>query len=393
MLRREIQQPRRGWVLGGIALGSVVLVALLAGQVLAQGGPIVLDGVGDDWDPAWQVATDGLDVFLTDTGVHPHQEVDTWARSGYDAIGLWAHFQATDARWYFRIDVDGRAGDSDSAVGAPGNPGFAMHGNDGGPLVDPPFVDGDGLGTSEAYKLGFQFVSGGSGETAELGPGTGILPGVLSPTTFGLAGQGIYSTTVPGVIEFAIDRAVLFPAGSAYRQLWMSAQVGDNNDRVSDDQVAATLVVAQDLVARCPQAPAVLGSEATFPLYYSVPQAARQGITDVILTARVPAGTDFVSAGHGGTESNGVITWNLGDLAPGDAGTVLFTVFLENPTDPMIINSEMSSAEGLRQQAANECPYDETPVVPEPATVTLMLTGMGGLAGYVAWQWRARRRQ
>jgi hypothetical protein len=215
----------------------------------------------------------------------------------------------------------------------------------------------------------------------------------LSPTTFGLAGQGIYSTTVPGVIEFAIDRAVLFPAGSAYRQLWMSAQVGDNNDRVSDDQVAATLVVAQDLVARCPQAPAVLGSEATFPLYYSVPQAARQGITDVILTARVPAGTDFVSAGHGGTESNGVITWNLGDLAPGDAGTVLFTVFLENPTDPMIINSEMSSAEGLRQQAANECPYDETPVVPEPATVTLMLTGMGGLAGYVAWQWRARRRQ
>jgi hypothetical protein len=393
MLQKERQQPPRWWVLGGIVLGSVVLVALLAGQAVAQGGPIVLDGVGDDWDPAWRVTTDGLDVFLTDTGVHPH-ESPTYARSGYDATGLWAHFQAADARWCFRIDVDGRAGDSDSAYGTgPANLGFATHDFDEGPLCIPPGEDGPGLSPSEVYILGFRTGCCGSGVTARFGDDSSILPGVIAPTV-GLAGQGVYSTTVsPGVLEFCFDRAVLFPDGSFYDQLWVAAQLGDSEDRVSDDQVAETLVVALDLEAGCPQAPAVVGSQATFPLDYSVPQAAMQGLSDVVLTADVPAGTVFVGASHGGTESNGVITWNLGDLAPGDAGTVQFTVRLENPPDPMVISSEMSSAEGLRDRAANECPYDETPVVPEPATVTLMLTGMGGLAGYVAWQWRARRRQ
>lgn len=393
MLRGQGQQWLRWRVLVGIALGSVVLVALLAGQAVAQGGTIVLDGVGDDWDPSWQVTTDGLDVFLTDVGGHPHQD-QIWARSGYDAIGLWAHFQPADARWYFRIDVDGRVGDSDSAMGTgPGNLGFATHGFDEGPLCIPPGEDGAGLSPSEVYILGLRFGCCGKGGTARFGDDSSILPGVVAPTV-GLDGRAVYSTTVaPGVLEFGFDRAALFPDGSFYDQLWVSAQLGDSEDRVSDDQVAETLVTAQDLAARCPQAPAVVGSQATFPLDFGVPQAAQQGISDVILTANVPAGTEFLSANRGGTESNGVVTWNLGDLDPGDAGTVQFTVRLENPSDPMIISSEMSSAEGLRNQATNECPFSETPVVPEPATVTLMLTGMGGLAGYVAWQWRARRRK
>jgi hypothetical protein len=396
MLRRQGQQPLRWWVLGSIALAAVVLVALLARQAVAQGGTIVLDGVGDDWDPSWQVSTDGLDVFLTNTADHPH-ESPTYARSGYDATGLWAHFQPADARWYFRIDVDGRVGDSDSAVGSPppGDLGFGTHDSDYGPLCEPPGVDGVGLSLSEVYLLGLRFGCCGKGGTARFGDDSSILPGVVAPTAQeGLHGWGVYSTTVaPGVLEFGFDRAALFPDGRFYDQLWVSAQLGDSEDRVSDDQVAETLVTAQDLGAQCPQAPAVIGSEATFPLDFSVPQAAQQGITDVILTARVPAGTEFISANHGGTESNGVITWSLEDLAPGDAGTVQFTVRLDNPADPMIINSEMSCAEGLRSQVAKECPYGETPVVPEPATVTLMLTGMGGLAGYAVWQWRARRRE
>jgi hypothetical protein len=396
-IAKQKQQGGRvaGWIMRATArLGLVALAVLLAGQAAAQGGPIVLDGVGDDWDPAWQVATDGLDVFLTDTGVHPH-EPPTYARSGYDAIGLWAHYQAADNRWYFRIDVDGRGGDSDSAYGTAGNLGVATHGFDEGPLVVAPFEDGDGLGTSEAYKLGFQFQSGGAGPTAELGPGTAILPGVVSPTTLGLAGQAVYSDTVPGVVEFGIDRAVLFPQGSARRQLWLSAQIGDNNDRVSDDQVQAVLVMALDLAANCPAAPAVVGQEASFPLDYTIPQAAKQGPSGVVLTVAVPAGTTFVSATNGGTESNGIITWNLGNLAPGDAGTVRFTVRLDNPPSRLSLSSEMTSAEGLRHVAVNECPLQQPtpPVVPEPATVTLMLAGAGGLAGYVALQWRARRRQ
>jgi hypothetical protein len=418
IMPEEKNSMQKQWKLVARSILCLAVIGLLVGQAAAQGGSIILDGIGDDWDPAWQVAADGLDVFLTDTGAHPH-DPPTYARSGYDAIGLWAHYQAADDRWYFRIDVDGRGGDSDSRWGTPSDLGVGTDGFDEGPLVVPPFEDGQGLGNSEAYKLGFQFETGGIGETTELGPGTSILPGVVSATTSGLAGQGVYSTTVPGVIEFVLDRGTLFPEGSVHSQLWLSAQIGDNNDRVSDDQVAATLVVALDLLAECPAAPIVSGDEATFPVNYAIPATAAQ------------SATGFVSASDGGTESGGVITWQLGDLAPGDGGQVTFTLHIDDSLSSLTIQSEMSSAEGLRFQAANACsilqptatntptptptdtptptpttptstpsptstppvPSGPPPVVPEPATATLLLSGLAGLGGYVALQWRARRRK
>ncbi len=391
---------------------SLVLIALLGAWVLSPGGasaqgPITLDGVASngEWDPTWQVATDPLDVFLTDTGVHPH-ESPTYARSGYDATALWAHYQAGDDRWYFRLDVDGRAGDSDSTVGTASSLGVGTHGADDGPLVVAPFVDGDGLGTSEAYKLGFQCADGAAGQTASLGPGTAILPGVIASTTDGVIGQGVYSTTIPGVIEFAFDRTTLFPDGSYCPQLWLSAQVGDNNDRVSDDQIVATLVTALDLSTSCPDAPLVAGEEATFPVAYAIPPDAEQGVTDVTLTVQVPDGTTFVSAGGGGVEAGGVITWDLGEVGPGDGDQLEFTLRLGTSISSVIIVSEISSAEGLRNRSVSECPVQQptptptptpipegsVPVVPEPATWLLTLTGLGGLAGYATMQWRARRR-
>jgi len=393
---------RKVWPAFSRILVAVAFLALLlwAGHAAAQ-APIVLDGVGSEWDPAWQVATDDLDVYLTDLGSHPH-DAPTYARSGYDAIGLWARYQAADGRWYFRLDVDGRGGDSDSQTGTAGNLGVGTHGPDQGPLVVPPFMDGAGLGNSESYKLGFQCASGGAGSTANLGPGAEILPGVVSPTTAGVAGQGVYGTTVPGVVEFGFDRDLLFPPGSLCQQFWLSAQVGDNNDRVSDDQVLATMVLGLDLAVLCPQAPIVVGQDATFTLDYGIPALAAQGATDVILTARLPSGTTFVSASDGGTLAGGVITWHLGSLDPGDSGDVTFTLHMDAPTS-LALTSEISCAEGLRYQATNQCPLQQNPtptpipgappVVPEPATITLLLAGLGGLTGYAALQRRARKRR
>jgi hypothetical protein len=385
----------RTWISFATVLVCLIVLLAPAGPLFAQGG-IVLDGVGDDWDAAWQVQTDGLDVFLTDTGVHPH-EYDTYARSGYDATALWARYQSSDERWYFRIDVDGRAGDSDSQVGTEGNPGVGTHGPDQGPLVEAPFVDGQGLGNSEAYKLGFQCTAGASGQTAEISNDTDILPGVLVPTTAGLDGLGVYGTSaVPGVVEFAFDREVLFPAGTTCPQLWLSAQVGDNNDRVSDDQVDATLVLGLDLLVYCPEAPAVAGGNATFPLNYGIPDSAQQAATNVILAVRVPADTQFVSASDGGILAGGKIVWELGDLSPGMNGQVNFTVQTEPNLASVTLDSELTCDEGLHAHSRDECPLQvtaaETPVVPEPSTITLMLAGLATLAGYAGLQWQARRR-
>jgi uncharacterized repeat protein (TIGR01451 family) len=49
-------------------------------------------------------------------------------------------------------------------------------------------------------------------------------------------------------------------------------------------------------------------------------------LTDVVITDTLPSGVTFVSASNGGTESNGVVTWDLGSLSGGASGSVTLTV-------------------------------------------------------------------
>jgi len=375
------------WVLSGVA------------HPVAAQGPIVLDGVPgiSEWAAAWRVATDALDVTVTGTGSHPH-EAPYYARSGYDALALWAYYDVAGARWYFRLDVDGRAADSDSQTGTAGNPGAGTHGVDSGPLGG----DSDGIGPPEAYRLRFQYESGGLLRRAELGGNVALLPGVVSATTGDLIGQGVYSNTVnPGVIEWSFARAVIIPAWTTHRELWLSAQMGDNSDSVSDDEVPAVLLIALDQEAGCPTTPAIIGQQATFPVRYCIPATAALGVNDVTLRVDVPAGTTFVSASNGGTASGGVITWNLGDLPPGTTGQVTFVLQVDNTSlTSLTITSEITCAEGLRYQSSTECPVRQPPATPTPPPSTeipegstFLLVGSGlaalvGLAGLI----RARGR-
>lgn len=339
-----------------VALATLAGPAGQPGRAAAQAGPIVLDGNAGsgEWDAAWQVATDPLDVFITSTGVHPHQ-APTFARSGYDAISLWAYYDVAGETWYFRLDVDGRAGDSDSQIGTAGNLGVGTHGNDAGPLVEVPFIDGDGLGTSESYRLGFQY-TGGRSATTVIGPGATLLPGAVIPTTDGLPGTAAYGTSVPGVIEFALDGQTLFPSGGdPESELWLSAQLGDNQDTVSDDSVPLVLLTSLDLTASCSASTAIIGQQVTLPVDYAISGSARLGAHDVVLSVPVPAGTSFVGATHGGTESGGVVTWNLGDLQPGATGQVFLTLQVNDPLSRLPIHSEIACAEGLRDVSTIEC--------------------------------------
>jgi hypothetical protein len=344
------------FVLGILLFLLCVTFPQLASPALMQ-GPIVLDGVAGagEWDPSWQVSTDPLDVFLTDTGLHPH-DAPTYARSGYDAIGLWAHYDDATTTWYFRLDVDGRVADSDSQTGTSGNLGVGTHGADMGPLVVMPFQDSAGIGPSEVYRLLFQYQSDGPFSAAELGGDSTILPGVVVSTTAGLAGQGVYSTTFnPGILEWAFARDVIFPAGSSYDELRLAAHAGDDNDRVSDDAVRSSLISALDQSVACPESPVFRGSQATFTTVYTIPSAAAMGVSDVTLMVDVPGGTSFVSAGSGGSESSGTITWSLGDLSPGATGQVTFTLQIGSATPALTLDSEIACVEGLRDQASAGC--------------------------------------
>lgn len=395
----KMHKTHRGiqvWARGAV-VAAVLASWALAGATnptVAQ-GPIVLDGVAGagEWNPGWRVTIDPLDVTITGTGNHPH-EAPYYARSGYDAIALWAYYDVAGSRWYFRLDVDGRAADSDSQTGTPGNLGVGTHGVDGGPLGG----DGDGIGPSEAYRLRFQYESGGF-LTALLGGDSTILPGVVAATTGDLVGQGIYSETVnPGVIEWSFDGAVIIPTGTTHRELWLSAQMGDNSDSVSDDEVPAVRLIALDQQAGCPAAPAVIGQQAIFPVNYSIPSGAALGVHDVVLTVAVPAGTTFISASGGGTESGGVITWNLGTLSPGATGQVTFVLRVDASITTLTINSELTCAEGLRHQSTAECPVRQPPPtppseeIPEGSTLLLLGSGLAALAG-LAGLARARLRR
>jgi hypothetical protein len=373
----------------GVILAGLALSALLAGQALALGG-ITLDGVGSDWDPSWQVATDPLDVFITGTGTHPHDS-PTYARSGYDIVGLWAHYQPSDERWYFRLDVDGRAGDSDSQTGTAGNLGVGTHGVDGGPLGG----DAAGIGPFESYTVRLSRNCGPIVATGSyaLGGNSSILPGVVSAPTGSWSGQAVYGTTVPGIVEWSFSRDEVFGLGVVKCEgFGMAARAGDTSDLVSDDMTAKVMLVGVDAAPSCPGPLYIEGSEVIIPLEYTIPAEAAFGVTEVVLTSPVPAGTSFLRASHGGTASGGEVTWHLGNLAPGDTGQVTYTVRVDGAPASLPVSSSIAAAEGVAYETADECAVveREPEFVPEAGTLGLLLTGLSGLAGYGALRWRVR---
>src|SRR5439155_9350985 len=62
----------------------------------------------------------------------------------------------------------------------------------------------------------------------------------------------------------------------------------------------------------------------TYTITYANPSSVT--LTNVTITSPVPAGTTFVSATGGGTQSAGTVTWSIGTLAAAASGSVTFTV-------------------------------------------------------------------
>ena len=74
------------------------------------------------------------------------------------------------------------------------------------------------------------------------------------------------------------------------------------------------------------KAPVSVNANANFTYTITYSNTGGMDATGVVISDTVPAGTTFVSATGGGTESGGVVTWNIGNLAKGTSTTVTFTV-------------------------------------------------------------------
>ena len=77
-------------------------------------------------------------------------------------------------------------------------------------------------------------------------------------------------------------------------------------------------------------APAVVADpEITFDIAYT--NTGPLTALGAVLTDTLPAGVTFVSATDDGSEAAGVVTWQLGNLGPGEGGMVSLTVALDGP--------------------------------------------------------------
>lgn len=335
---------------------------------------IDLDGLDSDWtDTAWRLVTGvGGNVIIVDDTLCGGGSLNTipteapcFARTGYDITDLWGYYEVTNDSWYFRLDVDGVPGDSDSMTPTLViTPGFGTSSNDGGYLLTGGIIDPFGVSDSvdgdEAYSLSFGPAATVFSDVAEIrndgGPGALF---TLSAPDSTLTGEAIYSTTVnPGVIEWRIDRDSLFPPGNPPQpDLWIRAFADSDLDSIGEDRTTAALVLGIDITNSCPSL--LQGDPATFNIDYTINGASTYPIaSQVTITAPVPAGTTYGGVCGGGTcsESGGIITWNLGTLARGTAGTVSFEA-TSNVATPIDTAAFISIAEGLRDQtSATGCP-------------------------------------
>jgi uncharacterized repeat protein (TIGR01451 family) len=159
-------------------------------------------------------------------------------------------------------------------------------------------------------------------------PGTGAATGVVVTDTLP-AGM----KTVDGKSTVTFDVGTLNPGESKQLKLEAKADrtgtyenkaVAKGNGGLSDD-AATTTVVRQPVLAIAKTATEMVYEGR--PVEYSITVANKGDAVaeDTVVTDTLPKGVSFVSATAGGTHKDGVVTWNLGSLAPNAQKTLGIT--------------------------------------------------------------------
>jgi uncharacterized repeat protein (TIGR01451 family) len=135
-----------------------------------------------------------------------------------------------------------------------------------------------------------------------------------------------------GELEAGQSKTLLFETGAAggatagdlqrFRGV-ASASRGEQQVFAANYGIDASPVMALGLAGD--PGPVAAGAEYVYRLDYG----ALGGADDATLRLELPAGVTFQSATGGGTESGGIVTWNLGALNPGDGGERTVTVTVD----------------------------------------------------------------
>ena len=214
------------------------------------------------------------------------------------------------------------------------------------PTPDVTVTKTDGVDTADpgdtlTYTIDFVNLGDGEAENVTI---TDTLPDYItfvSASDGGTEAGGVVTWnlgTLPagasGFVTLTVEIDDLFPAAGVYELLnhVSISTTTPGDDPSNNEDTDLTLVTAMPELAVTKTAapePVPAGDQLTYTINWSV--AGSAPAQDLTLTDTVPDHTVFVSASDGGTETGGVVTWNLGDQNPGANGMVTMIVQVDTP--------------------------------------------------------------
>ena len=158
--------------------------------------------------------------------------------------------------------------------------------------------------------------------------------------------------------------------GTVTDSVSVDATTPDSNAANDADAESTDVTAAADLsITKTDSAdPVLAGQDLTYTLV--IANDGPSDASNVEVTDAVPAGTSFVSADGGGSESGGTVTWNLGTIADGGSATVHVTVHVDEAR-----TANLSNTASVQADEADPDPSDdadtETTVVNENADLSI----------------------
>lgn len=170
---------------------------------------------------------------------------------------------------------------------------------------------------------------------------TDHLPAGLDPAGLVIGGGGTWD---PGTGTITWDLGAV-PAGTSGSQTFSARVRVDtptgtllaNSATLAGDDAPPVTVVQPLLVTSAPvltltkQGPAVAAAGATITYTLTYANTGNATATNAVLADLLPAGTTFVSASGGGSESSGLVSWSLGDVPPGGGASVVLVASVNEP--------------------------------------------------------------